>query len=422
VADIFDGRRLAGKRARPTGLIPRVIDAAEWDRVARGVRQRVRVLEAFLADVYGPGRALDDGVLPWSLVFTSEKFRREVAGIAPPNGVRVHAAGIDLVRDEQGDFRVLEEDVHEPSGVGYVLENRPAVTRRFPALLRDHKIRPVDEYPSRLLAALRAASPPGVADPFVVVLTPGAHDAAYFEHTLLARLMGTELVEGRDLFCRGNRVYAHTARGRRPVDVIYRRVDDDWLDPLHFRPDSLLGCPGLVNAARRGTVTIANGIGNGVADDKLIYTYMPDLIRYYLGEEPVLENVESYRLDDPDVLDWVLSELGGLVLKPVDGAGGAGVVIGPQATAEELAAVTAEVKANPRGWMAQRPIALSTSPVLAGEKLAPRHIDLRPFAVNDGADVWVLPGGLTPVALEEGELTVNSSQGGGSKDTWERGG
>ena len=263
-------------------------------------------------------------------MFTSEKFRREVAGITPPNGVRVHVAGIDLIRDEQGKFRVLEDNVRVPSGVSYVLENRLAMTRLFPALFSDQKIHQVDEYPSRLLAALRAAAPHGVVDPFVVVLTPGMHNAAYFEHTLLARLMGVELVEGRDLFCWRNRVYVHTTHGRRPVDVIYRRVDDDWLDPLQFRPDSLLGCPGLVNAARHGTVTIANGIGNGVADDKLIYTYMPDLIRYYLGEEPILENVESYRLEDPDVLDWVLGEVGNLVLKPVDGAGGAGIVIGPK--------------------------------------------------------------------------------------------
>ncbi len=406
------------ERAFPTDLIPRVIDSSEWDLVSRGVRQRVRVLEAFLEDVYGAGRAFDDGVLPWSLIFTSQRFRREVAGLTPPNGVRVHVAGIDLIRDERGKFRVLEDNVRVPSGVSYVLENRLAMTRLFPALYSDQKIHQVDEYPSRLLTALRAAAPDGVVEPFVVVLTPGVHNAAYFEHTLLARLMGVELVEGRDLFCQNNRVYVHTTHGRRPVDVIYRRVDDDWLDPLHFRPDSLLGCPGLVNAARHGNVTIANGIGNGVADDKLIYTYVPDLIRYYLREEPVLENVESYRLDDPDVLDWVLSEAGSLVLKPVDGAGGAGIVIGPKATAEELAAVTAQVRANPRGWMAQQPVALSTSPVLVGEKLAPRHIDLRPFAVNDGTDVWVLPGGLTRVALKEGELKVNSSMGGGSKDTW----
>lgn len=406
------------ERAVPTDLIPRVIDAPEWDLVSAGVRQRVKVLEAFLADVYGEGRAFDDGVVPWSLIFTSEKFRREVAGVIPPNGVRVHVAGFDLIRDEQGKFRVLEDSVRAPSGVGCVLENRLAMTRLFPALLRDQKVHQVDEYPSRLLAALRAAAPQGAADPFVVVLTPGVRGAASFEHALLARLMGVELVEGRDLFCWRDRVCVHTAHGRRPVDVIYRRVDDDWLDPLHFRPESLLGCPGLVNAARRGIVTIANGVGNGVADDKLLYTYMPDLTRYYLGEEPLLDNVESYRLDDPGVLDWVLSEAGGLVLKPVDGAGGAGIVIGPQATPGELTALRAQVRANPRGWMAQRPVALSTSPVLVGGKLAPRHIDLRPFAVNDGADVWVLPGGLTRVAPREGELRVNSSQGGGSKDTW----
>jgi uncharacterized circularly permuted ATP-grasp superfamily protein len=316
VADIVDGYRLAftdrgvtcdyagEERPFPLDLIPRAIGAMEWDLVARGVRQRVRALEAFLADVYGPGRAFDDGVVPWRLLYTSEKFRREVSGIIPPNGVRVHVAGIDLIRDEQGKFRVLEDNVGVPSGVSNVIENRLAMTRTCPSLL---------------LGALRAAAPHGVADPFVVVLTPGVHNAAYLEHTLLARLMGVELVEGRDLFCSRNRVYAHTSHGSRPVDVIYRRVDDDWLDPMHFRPESLLGCPGLLNAARAGSVAIANGIGNGVA--KLIYTYVPGLIRYYLGEEPLLDNME-------------------------------------------------------------------------GEELAPRHADLRPFAVNDGTDVWVLPGGL----------------------------
>lgn len=406
------------ERAMPTDLIPRVVEAAEWELVSAGVKQRVKVLEAFLADVYGDGRAFDDGVVPWRLIFTSDKFRREVAGFAPPNGVRVHIAGIDLIRDEQGKFRVLEDNVRVPSGVSYVLENRLAMTRIFPALFAEQRIHQVDEYPSRLLGALRAAAPHGVVDPFVVVLTPGVHNAAYFEHTLLARLMGVELVEGRDLFCYRNRVHVHTTHGRRPVDVIYRRVDDDWLDPMHFRPESALGCPGLINAARAGNVTIANAVGNGVADDKLIYTYMPELTRYYLGEEPILENVESFRLDDPEVRGWVLGELRNLVLKPVDGAGGAGIVIGPVATEEELVRLRAKVLANPRGWMAQRPVALSTSPVLVGEKLAPRHIDLRPFAVNDGSDVWVLPGGLTRVAFREGELKVNSSQGGGSKDTW----
>jgi uncharacterized circularly permuted ATP-grasp superfamily protein len=404
------------ERPFPLDLIPRVIDAAEWDHVARGVRQRVRALEAFLADVYGPGRAFDDGVLPWRLVYTSPRFRREVADFTPPNGVRVHVAGIDLVRDEAGAFRVLEDNVRVPSGVSYVIENRLAMTRTFPALFAEQGVHEVEEYPTRLLAALRAAA--AKEDPVVVVLTPGVHNAAYFEHTLLARLMGVELVEGRDLFCARNKVYVHTTRGRRPVDVIYRRVDDEFLDPLHFRPDSVIGCPGVINAARAGNVTIANAVGNGVADDKLIYTYVPDLIRYYLNEEPVLPNVESYRLDDPEVARWALDRLGELVVKPVDGAGGSGIVIGPRATKTELAVLRERVAADPRGWVAQRPVALSTSPVLTGEFIAPRHIDLRPFAVNDGEDVWVLPGGLTRVALTEGELVVNSSQGGGSKDTW----
>ena len=319
----------------PTDLIPRAIEASEWDLVSRGVRQRVLALEAFLADVYGAGEAFDDGVVPWRLAFASGEFRREVAGFAPPNGVRVHVAGIDLVRDEQGTFRVLEDNVRVPSGVREVIENRLATTRVFPALRDGHRFHQVGEYPSRLLAALRAAAPHGVVDPFVVVLTPGGYNAAYFEDTLLARQMGAELVEGRDLFCYRNRVYVHTMRGRRLVDVIYRRVDDDWLDPMHFRPDSALGCPGLINAARAGNVTIANAVGNGVADDKLIYTSMPDLIRYYLREEPLLENVESGR---------------------------------------------------------------PPSPALAGRGLRPRRADLRPFAVNDGTDVWVLPGCLTSVA------------------------
>jgi len=404
------------ERPFPLDLIPRVIDAAEWDHIARGVRQRVRALEAFLADVYGPGRAFDDGVLSWQLIYTSPRFRREVADFAPPNGVRVHVAGIDLVRDEAGAFRVLEDNVRVPSGVSYVIENRLAMTRTFPALFAEQSVHEVEEYPTRLLAALRAAA--AKEDPVVVVLTPGVHNAAYFEHTLLARLMGVELVEGRDLFCARNKVYVHTTRGRRPVDVIYRRVDDEFLDPLHFRPDSVIGCPGVINAARAGNVTIANAVGNGVADDKLIYTYIPDLIRYYLHEQPLLPNVESYRLDDPEVAKWALDSLGELVVKPVDGAGGAGIVIGPRATKTELAVLRERVAADPRGWVAQRPVALSTSPVLIGEFLAPRHIDLRPFAVNDGEDVWVLPGGLTRVALTEGELVVNSSQGGGSKDTW----
>ncbi len=297
------------ERPFPLDLIPRIIDAIEWDHIALGVRQRVLALEAFLADVYGAGQVFTDGVLPRRLVLTSQHFRREAAGLNPANGVRVHVAGIDLIRDEQGEFRVLEDNLRTPSGVSYVVENRLAMTRTFPALFAEQHVHPVDEYPARLLAALRAAAPPQATDPVVVLLTPGVYNPAYFEHTLLARLMGVELVEGRDLACTGNRVYVHTTQGSQPVDVIYRRVDDEFLDPLQFRPGSVIGCPGLLNAARAGQVTIANAVGNGVADDKLLYTYVPDLIRYYLGEEPLLGNVESYRLGDPGVLDWVLGRL-----------------------------------------------------------------------------------------------------------------
>jgi uncharacterized circularly permuted ATP-grasp superfamily protein len=406
------------ERPFPLDLIPRVIDAVEWDLLVRGVRQRVLALEAFLADVYSGRQVLIDGVVPWRAVFTSAGFCREAAGLVPPNGVRVHVAGIDLIRDEHGTFRVLEDNVRIPSGVSYVIENRRAMTNTFPTLFAEQRVNPVDEYPVRLLAALRAAAPSRARDPVVVVLTPGMFNAAYFEHTLLARLMGVELVEGRDLFCSGDRVFMHTTQGRRQVDVIYRRIDDQFLDPLHFRADSAIGCPGIINAARDGNVAIANALGNGIADDKLLYTYVPDLIRYYLSEDPLLGNVESYRLDDPDICSWVLADLDRFVLKPVNGAGGVGIVIGPMADEPTLTNLHRTVAADPRGWIAQRTVALSTSPVLIDERLAPRHIDLRPFAVNDGNDVWLLPGGLTRVALPEGTLVVNSSQGGGSKDTW----
>jgi uncharacterized circularly permuted ATP-grasp superfamily protein len=406
------------ERPFPLDLIPRILDATEWDIITRAVQQRVQTLERFLADVYGAGEVLADGVVPRRLVYTSPHFHREAAGIEPANGVRVHVSGVDLIRDEVGEFRVLEDNLRIPSGVSYVIENRRALSQTLPSLFAEARVHPVDDYPARLLQALRAAAPEGVSDPCVVVLTPGVYNAAYFEHALLARLMGVELVEGRDLVCTANRVRMRTTQGERPVHVVYRRVDDDYLDPLHFRPDSVIGCPGIVNAARAGHVTLANGIGNGVADDKMLYTYVPDLIRYYLHEEPILTNVETHRLDDADVLAHVLDHLDELVLKPVDGAGGKGIVIGPHATEKVLADLRETVRADPRGWIAQRPVALSTSPTLIGDQVAPRHIDLRPYAVNDGNDVWLLPGGLTRVALPEGTLVVNSSQGGGSKDTW----
>ncbi len=406
------------ERPFPLDLVPRLIAAQEWDVVERGVVQRIRALEAFLADVYAGQEVLRDGVVPRRVVVSSSAHCRPAYGVTPPNGVRIHVSGIDLVRDEAGDFRVLEDNLRTPSGVSYVVENRRAMARVFPELLATHRVRPVDTYPARLLHALRAAAPAGIDDPTVVVLTPGVYNSAYFEHSLLARLMGVELVEGRDLSCRDGVVWMRTTAGEQRVDVVYRRLDDDYLDPLHFRPDSLVGCPGILNAARAGRVTIANAVGNGVADDKLLYTYVPELIRYYLGEEPVLPNIDTHRLEDPEECEWVLAHLDELVLKPVDGSGGKGLVIGPQAGERELAALHVAVAKDPRGWIAQRVVQLSTSPTKVGDRLAPRHVDLRPFAVNDGEQIWVVPGGLTRVALPEGSLVVNSSQGGGSKDTW----
>jgi len=406
------------ERPFPLDLVPRVISAAEWTTIETGVVQRVRALEALLADVYGKGEILNDGVVPRSVITSSSHYHRAAHGIHPANGVRVHVAGIDLVRDESGKFCVLEDNLRTPSGISYVIENRRTMARVFPELFATHRVRPVSGYPARLLEALRAAAPAGINDPTVVVLTPGVYNSAYFEHSFLARQMGVELVEGRDLICRDNAVSMRTTDGEQRVDVVYRRVDDDFLDPLQFRPDSVVGCPGLLNAARAGTVTIANAVGNGVADDKLIATYVPAIIEYYLDEQAILPNIETYRLGDDDVLDWVLERLDQLVLKPVDGSGGYGLVIGPQASDETLAELATAVTAAPRQWIAQRVVTLSTAPTQIGDRLRPRHIDLRPFAVNDGQRIWVVPGGLTRVALPEGSLVVNSSQGGGSKDTW----
>nr|WP_284295075.1 circularly permuted type 2 ATP-grasp protein [Luteimicrobium album] len=406
------------ERPFPLDVVPRVIQADEWETVRVGVAQRVRALEAFLDDVYGDQQVVADGVVPQSLIVSSREFQREAFGIRPPNGVRAHVSGIDLVRDEAGRFRVLEDNVRIPSGVSYVISNRRAMAQSFPELFERLQIRPVGAYPRRLLEALVAAAPDGVPEPTVVVLTPGVFNSAYFEHALLARLMGVELVEGRDLFVAGGRVWMRTTEGRRRVDVIYRRVDDAWLDPVQFRADSMLGVPGLLTVARLGNVTLANAVGNGVADDKLTYTYVPALVRYYLGEEPVLANVDTWRLEDPEALAEVLDRMDELVVKPVDGAGGKGIVVGPDASRAELEELRRTVVADPRGWIAQPVVQLSTSPTFVDGRFRPRHIDLRPFAVNDGEEVWVLPGGLTRVALPEGQLVVNSSQGGGSKDTW----
>src|SRR6478752_3342049 len=336
------------ERPFPLDVVPRVIPADDWEIIDSGVAQRIRALEAFLADVYGDGRVITDGVIPRQLVTSSSHYHRAVWGIQPPNGVRVHVGGIDLIRTPEGDVRVLEDNVRVPSGVSYVMTNRSAMVTAMPEAFGTQRIRPVNGYPQRLLAALRKAAPSGMDDPTIVVLTPGVYNSAYYEHSLLARTMGVELVEGRDLECHNGRVYMRTTAGRRRVDVIYRRVDDDYRDPVVFRADSTLGAPGLINAARLGNVTIANAVGNGVADDKLIYTYMPDLTRYYLGEDPILPNVDTWRLEEPDAREEVLDRLAELVVKPVDGAGGKGVLIGPKASQEELDEARAQILEDPR--------------------------------------------------------------------------
>ena len=407
------------ERPFPIDAIPRVVAAEEWTRVSAGVGQRVRALERFLDDLYNDQAAIADGVIPAELVTSSTYVVDAMRGYSPPNGVRIHISGIDLVRDGAGDFRVLEDNVRTPSGVSYVLSNRRAMAQGFPELFADRPVRRVGEYPGRLLSALQAAAPDTAGEETtVVVLTPGRYNSAYFEHSLLARTMGVDLVEASDLVERGERIYMRTTAGLRRVDVIYKRTDDDFLDPEVFRPDSALGVPGLVRAILAGNVVVANAIGNGIGDDKLTYTYVPDLIRYYLSEEPILPNVDTWRLEEPDSLAEVLDRLDELVVKPVDGSGGKGIVIGPAASRKELEALRERLLADPRGWIAQPVVQLSTIPTLVEEGPEPRHVDLRPFALNSGDDVWVLPGGLTRVALPRGEMIVNSSRGGGSKDTW----
>lgn len=407
------------ERPFPIDAIPRIIAAEEWAEVSIGIAQRVHAIEAFLDDLYSDRAAVADGVIPESLIASSDAVVEAMRGYRPPNGVRIHISGIDLVRDGEGGFRVLEDNVRTPSGVSYVLSNRRAMAHTFPELFASAPVRSVDEYPGRLLRALEAAAPDTAGEqPTVVVLTPGRYNSAYFEHSLLARTMGVELVEGSDLVVSSDRVYMKTTAGLRRVDVIYKRTDDAFLDPEVFRPDSVLGVPGLVRAILAGHVVVANAIGNGIGDDKLTYTYIPDLIRYYLQEEPILRNVDTWRLEDPASREEVLDRIDELVVKPVDGSGGKGIVVGPTASRDELDALRSRLLEDPRGWIAQPMVQLSTIPTLVADGPRPRHVDLRPFALNTGEDVWVLPGGLTRVALPEGEIIVNSSRGGGSKDTW----
>lgn len=407
------------ERTFPMDLLPRIIAADEWDVIERGVAQRVTALNRFLEDLYvGEQAAVHDGVVPRWLIQTAEDFRREAFGIPVPHAARCLVAGVDLIRDRDGTYLVLEDNLRNPSGISYVLENRAAMTRVLPVAFAAQRVRPVDHYGPMLLRALRSVAPAAAGEhPRAVVLTPGIFNAAYFEHAFLASQMGIELVEGRDLVVDEHVVYMRTTQGLQRVDVIYRRIDDDFLDPVVFRADSVLGVPGLLSAARAGNVTIANAVGNGVADDKAMYAFVPDIIRFYLGEDPILPNVETYLLWDPDQRRVVLDRLDELVVKPVAASGGYGMLIGPHATDEEVERFRRRIEEHPRGYIAQRVVALSRHPTLIGDTMEGRHVDLRPFAIS-GESVEVMPGGLTRVALRRGSLVVNSSQGGGSKDTW----
>jgi uncharacterized circularly permuted ATP-grasp superfamily protein len=407
------------ERTFPMDLLPRVIPADEWATIEAGLVQRVETLNAFLDDLYVGERAvLRDGILPRWLVTSSSGFEHEAFGVPVPMGARCLVAGIDLVRDAEGTYRVLEDNLRSPSGISYVIENRVSMTHVLPAAFSDYDVRQVDHYGKALFDALTSLAPASAGDdPTVVVLTPGIHNSAYFEHAFLARQMGVELVEGRDLVVDDHVVAMRTTRGLERVDVIYRRIDDGFLDPVVFRPDSELGVPGLMAAARSGNVTIANAVGNGVADDKAVYAFVPDLIRYYQAEEPILPNVPTYLLWDEEQRAAAMDRIDELVVKPVAESGGYGMCIGPAATDHELATARARVEANPRNYIAQEVVNLSRHPTLVGDHLEGRHVDLRPFVLS-GPSITVIPGGLTRVALRKGSLVVNSSQGGGSKDTW----
>ena len=411
------GENEGTERLIPFDLVPRIIPGSEWAMLERGLKQRVQALNAFLADIYHDQRIIADGRLPAERVLGNAQYRPEMQGVNVAGGIYAHIAGVDLVRAGEGEWYVLEDNLRVPSGVSYMLENRRMMMRLLPELFAAQSIRPVQHYPDMLLQHLNAVAPAGEDSPTVAVLTPGAYNSAYFEHAFLAQQMGVQLVEGQDLFVKNDTVYMRTTRGPERVHVIYRRVDDDFLDPQAFRTDSMIGVPGLFSAYRAGRVTLANAIGTGVADDKSIYPYVPDMVRYYLGEEPILNNVPTYQLARPAERDYVLEHLAELVVKEVHGAGGYGMLVGPASTAEEREAFRARILAAPETYIAQPTLALSTCPTFVESGIAPRHIDLRPYVLSGGT-IDLCPGGLTRVALREGSLVVNSSQGGGTKDTW----
>lgn len=405
------------ERLIPFDIIPRIIPSSEWEQLQKGLKQRVQALNLFIHDIYHDQNIVKAGVLPADQVFRNAQYRPEMQGISVASDIYAHIAGVDIVRAGAGEFYVLEDNLRVPSGVSYMLEDRKMMMRLFPDLFARHKVAPVAHYPDLLLDMLRSVAPQGVDNPTVVVMTPGMYNSAYFEHAFLAQQMGVELVEGQDLFVNDNHVYMRTTRGPKRVDVIYRRADDDFLDPLVFRSDSTLGVAGLLSVYRAGRVTLANAIGTGVADDKSIYPFVPDMIRFYLSEEPILNNVPTYQCRKKEDLQYTLDHLSELVVKEVHGAGGYGMLVGPASTKSEIDAFRERLKAKPEGYISQPTLALSACPTYVESGIAPRHIDLRPFVLS-GKTVTMVPGGLTRVALKEGSLVVNSSQGGGTKDTW----
>ena len=405
------------ERLIPFDIIPRIIPADEWAQLEAGLVQRVRTLNMFIHDIYHDQNIVKAGVIPAEQIFKNAQYRPEMQGISVASDIYAHIAGVDIVRAGKGEFYVLEDNLRVPSGVSYMLEDRKMMMRLFPDLFAQHKVAPVAHYPDMLLDNLRSVAPVGVTDPTVVVMTPGMYNSAYFEHAFLAQQMGVELVEGQDLFVNDNAVYMRTTRGPKRVDVIYRRIDDDFLDPLAFRADSSLGVPGLLSVYRAGRVTLANAIGTGVADDKSIYPFVPDMVRFYLSEEPILNNVPTYQCRRKKDLEYTLAHLPDLVVKEVHGAGGYGMLVGPASTQAEIESFRQRLLAKPEGYIAQPTLALSACPTFVESGIAPRHIDLRPFVLS-GKTVSMVKGGLTRVALKEGSLVVNSSQGGGTKDTW----
>lgn len=412
------GEQNAQERLIPFDIVPRIITKQEWERLSKGLEQRVKALNMYIRDVYNKREVLKAGVVPEDLVFKNPAFRPEMNGQRVPHDLYVHIAGIDIVRTDPDTFYVLEDNARTPSGVSYMLENREIMLRLFPELFSMHKVAPVENYADDLLATLRSLSPNGGHEPNVAILTPGIYNSAYYEHSFLADKLGVDLVEGRDLFVKDCTVYMRTTEGPKRVDVIYRRLDDDFLDPLAFRPDSVLGVPGLMSAYRAGNVTLTNAVGTGVADDKAVYSYMPDIIRFYLGEEPLLPNVPTYRCREADHLKYVLEHLPELVVKEVHGSGGYGMLVGPTADKAQIEKFREKLVNDPANFIAQPTLALSTCPTLVEQGIAPRHVDLRPFILSGSDKVRIVPGGLTRVAMKEGSLVVNSSQGGGTKDTW----